>query len=63
LAANTKQESVKIPSMIILNVGGMKYETSLETLQLAGKGSYFDTIFSDNWRLNLKEDGTFFIDR
>ncbi len=48
--------------LVKLNVGGMKYTTSLATLT-AVPGSYFTSLFSGDWELMLTGDGDVFVDR
>jgi hypothetical protein len=61
LAMQTKLESVQLPSMVTLNVGGINFATSLQTLQLSGKGSFFERMFSGNWELKCNKDCLNFI--
>eukprot|EP00879_Flechtneria_rotunda_P018724 GHRR01019649.1.p1 GENE.GHRR01019649.1~~GHRR01019649.1.p1 ORF type:complete len:106 (-),score=5.93 GHRR01019649.1:136-453(-) len=48
--------------IIKLNVGGVRYSTSLATLT-AAENSYFDALFSGRWQQHLTEEGEVFLDR
>jgi uncharacterized membrane protein (DUF106 family) len=63
LAMQFKLESVQLPSTVTLNVGGIHYTTSLQTLQLSGNRSFFEIMFSGNWEPKPDKDGSYFIDR
>lgn len=45
-----------------LNVGGIKYTTSLSTLT-AVPDTYFTSVFSEDWQLMLTPEGEVFVDR
>lgn len=47
---------------IVLNVGGEKFSTSLETLSKI-PNTYFSNMVSGRWQLKLSADGSVFIDR
>jgi hypothetical protein len=47
---------------IELNVGGHRFETSVQTLRRV-PGSYFDTYFSGRYTQEIAADGSIFIDR
>lgn len=48
--------------LVKLNVGGVKYTTSLTTL-VAVPDAYFGCLFSGDWELTKNEDGEMFVDR
>lgn len=48
--------------LVKLNVGGVKYTTSLTTL-VAVPDAYFGCLFSGDWALTKSEDGEMFVDR
>lgn len=52
----------QLSNPIVLNVGGEKFSTSLETLSKV-PNSYFSNLVSGKWELQLCEDGSVFIDR
>jgi hypothetical protein len=47
--------------IIKLNVGGVRYATSVATLSL--ENSYFSALFSGRWQQNLTDEGEVFLDR
>jgi hypothetical protein len=47
--------------IIKLNVGGVRYATSVGTLSL--ENSYFSALFSGRWQQNLTDEGEVFLDR
>jgi len=47
---------------IVLNVGGTKYHTSLNTLRMAS-GSIFEYMFSGKYSMEPSSDGSYFFDR
>ena len=50
-------------SIVKLNVGGVRYATSVATL-CAAQGSYFDVLFSGRWQqASLTDEGEVFLDR
>ena len=48
--------------LVNLNVGGVKYTTSLTTL-VAVPDAYFGCLFSGDWALTKTENGEVFVDR
>ena len=48
--------------MLYLDVGGLKYTTTIATLR-AEKGSMFEAMFSGHYPIKKQLDGTVFIDR
>jgi hypothetical protein len=62
LEITKKLEDVHFAKRIRLNVGGKKFMTSIETLQREPK-SFFGIMFSGSWKLELDEEGSYFIDR
>ncbi|CAF2562409.1 unnamed protein product [Rotaria sp. Silwood2] len=59
----TKLATTSIRGMIILNVGGDKYTTSVETLT-SEKNTFFTALFSEQWQLERNpDDRSIFIDR
>ena len=59
---STKISSVNVESAIRLNVGGIIYQTSLETLSKY-PGSLLAEMFSEKFDLKQGKDGSYFIDR
>lgn len=58
-----KLAMTSIKGMVILNVGGEEYTTSVETLT-SEKNTFFTALFSKQWQLERdSKDGTIFIDR
>jgi hypothetical protein len=57
-----KLQKQQTSSIIILNVGGKKFSTSLSTLRSI-QGTFFDTMFGERWNPRPLEDGSYFIDR
>ena len=55
-------EGLEPTKIIKLNVGGVRYATSVATLT-AAEHSYFQALFSGRWQQNLTEDGEVFLDR
>ena len=53
----------KFKGRVKLNVGGVKYETTLTTLTADGDDSMLGSMFSGRHELNPNEDGEVFIDR
>ena len=53
----------KFKGRVKLNVGGVKYETTLTTLTADGDDSMLGSMFSGRHELHLNEDGEVFIDR
>lgn len=50
-------------SIVKLNVGGVRYATSIATLT-AAENSFFDVLFSGRWsQTQLTEEGEVFLDR
>lgn len=63
LSKNTASASVTPASeVLVLNVGGTKFDTTLETLTKV-PGSFFETLLSGRWNPSLDRDGCIFIDR
>ena len=54
--------TMELNKVVKLNVGGVKYSTSLATLR-AVENSYFTALFSDRWDRHLDEHGAVFLDR
>ncbi|KAJ3038848.1 BTB/POZ domain-containing protein kctd6 [Rhizophlyctis rosea] len=52
----------KQSNKIKINVGGHRYEVSIDTL-LRQEGTFFHSCFSGRWLIEPEEDGAFFIDR
>ncbi len=48
--------------IVKLNIGGVKYETTVGTLTCRGD-NFFTTLFSNNFPALRDEDGYYFIDR
>ena len=48
--------------LVKLNVGGVKYTTSLSTLTAVPE-TYFTSVFSEDWQLMLTPEGEVFVDR
>lgn len=48
--------------LIKLNVGGVRYATSVATLS-AAENSFFDVLFSGRWQQHLTPEGEVFLDR
>lgn len=64
--AATPQGDEDYPAVIELNVGGVHFSTSLETLQgdrFGGDGSMLSSMFSGRLPVRRNADGRFFIDR
>ncbi|CAF3999523.1 unnamed protein product [Rotaria sp. Silwood1] len=58
-----KLEATSIKGMVILNVGGEKYTTSVETLT-SEKDTFFTALFSKQWQIERDpDDKSIFIDR
>jgi len=53
----------KFKGRVKLNVGGVKYETTLTTLTADGDDSMLGSMFSGRHELHTNEDGEVFIDR
>lgn len=53
----------KCKGRVKLNVGGVKYETTLTTLTADGDDSMLGSMFSGRHELHTNEDGEVFIDR
>lgn len=58
----TTSESLELNRIVKLNVGGVRYATSLATLT-AAENSFFDVLFSGRWQRHLTDDGEVFLDR
>lgn len=50
-------------TIVGLNVGGMTYDTTLETLTSQSPGSFLHVLFSGDWAQQLDTAGRVFIDR
>ncbi|CAF5170499.1 unnamed protein product, partial [Rotaria sp. Silwood1] len=58
-----KLAATSIEGMVILNVGGEKFSTKVETLTRAKK-TFFTALFSQQWQIKGDpNDGSIFIDR
>ena len=55
-------EKTSIKGVIILNVGGREFQTSVDTLTRE-KNTFFTALFSKNWELEKDDKGRVFIDR
>jgi hypothetical protein len=55
-------EKTSIKGVIILNVGGREFQTSVDTLTRE-KNTFFTALFSENWKLEKDDRGRLFIDR
>ena len=53
----------KFKGRVKLNVGGVKYETTLTTLTAEGDNSMLGSMFSGRHELHTNDDGEVFIDR
>jgi N-acetylneuraminic acid mutarotase len=60
LAMQKQQEAQQ--GRIVLDVGGYRYTTSVETLRRI-PGTFFDAYFSGRYAMDRSEDGSIFIDR
>jgi hypothetical protein len=61
LAAMQKQQEEQ-QSRIVLDIGGFRYTTSVQTLRRI-PGTFFDAYFSGRYTMDRREDGSVFIDR
>lgn len=57
-----KRAHVDIDEPVTLDIGGRKFETSMNTLR-AQKGSFFEVLLSGRFPGGQRDDGSFFIDR
>jgi len=57
-----ESEKIRFPSKIKLDIGGMHFTTSLNTLTLIG-GTFFTGMFSGKMDVQPGKDGSYFIDR
>ncbi|CAF5186339.1 unnamed protein product, partial [Rotaria sp. Silwood1] len=58
-----KLAATSIKGMVILNVGGEKFSTKVETL-IREKNTFFTALFSQQWQIKGDpNDGSIFIDR
>lgn len=55
-------DAMPASEVLVLNVGGTKFETTRETLTKV-PGSFFETLLSGRWNPSLDRDGCIFIDR
>lgn len=63
MATDTQTDSqMALNKVVKLNVGGVKYATSLATLR-AVENSYLTALFSDRWERHLDDEGAVFLDR
>jgi hypothetical protein len=53
---------VKQEGRVVLNMGGCKFETSVQTLQRL-PNKFFDAYFSGRYAQDVCEDGSIFVDR
>jgi hypothetical protein len=61
IAAMQKQQEAQ-QGRIVLDVGGYRYTTSVQTLRRL-PGTFFDAYFSGRYTMDRSEDGSIFIDR
>ncbi|CAF1642654.1 unnamed protein product, partial [Didymodactylos carnosus] len=57
-----KLATTSLKGKVTLNVGGDKFQTSVETLTKE-KGTFFTALFSKQWPLEKDDEGCVFIDR
>jgi len=60
----SREKAERLHQIITLNVGGTIYQTRLKTLlRFQRDGDYFKSRFSGNFKNDVEEDGSHFIDR
>jgi influenza virus NS1A-binding protein len=62
IAAMQKQQEAQQQGRVVLDIGGYRYTTSVQTLRRL-PGTFFDAYFSGRYTMDRSEDGSIFIDR